>query len=169
MARAIRLIEKKTQTEAETQAESLGEILKAVSDNREAITQFLDILGELHKSGVLDIAQGVMKNRAQLGAVGFEFIKVANIPIILKNLIIGVQFLGRLDPKKTQTLMDSLSKGIEQAGQPEKEHKSMLGLLGMLRDPDVKASMSTALHFLQGMGAALSEHDTDAHKSEVRH
>jgi uncharacterized protein YjgD (DUF1641 family) len=162
VAKAIRLIEKKTLTDEEVQVEALGAIVKALSDNRQAVLQFLDILGEMHKSGVLDIAQGVMKNREKLGEVGFEFIKVANIPVMLKNVIMAVQFMGRQDPMKMQILIDSLGKGVDQAMQQDNETKSMFGLFGMMRDPEVRASLSMGLQFMKGMGTGLKDEKAGA-------
>jgi uncharacterized protein YjgD (DUF1641 family) len=156
MAKSISYIERKIPTEEEQQAESLADILKALSDNRQSILAFLDILKEMENSGLLDIIRGIMKNRASLGSVGMEFINVANIPSMLKNVIMASQFLGRLDPKDTAKLINGLDNGLRKAMQKEEESKSLLGMLGLLRDPNVRTTLSAGLHFLQGMGKSLN-------------
>jgi uncharacterized protein YjgD (DUF1641 family) len=156
MAKSISYIERKIPTEEEQQAESLGDILKAISDNRQSILAFLDILKEMENSGLLDIIRGIMKNRTSLGSVGMEFINVANIPSMLKNVIMASQFLGRLEPKDTEKLINGLDNGLKKAMQKEEESISLFGLMGLLRDPNVRTTLSTGLHFLQGMGKSLN-------------
>jgi uncharacterized protein YjgD (DUF1641 family) len=156
MAKAISYIERKLPTDEELQAESLADVLKAISDNRQAILAFLDILKEMENSGMLDIIRGIMKNRTSLGSVGMEFINVANIPNMLKNVIMASQFLGRIEPKDTEKLINGLDSGLKKAMKKEEESISMLGLLGLLRDPDVKTTLSKGLHLLQGMGKSLN-------------
>ncbi len=151
-------MKEKIPTEEELQAESLVEILKAVSDNRQAIISFLDILKELQEAGLLDIVQGIMKNRSNLGSVGFEFIKVANVPIMLKKYHpCRAVFLGRLDPAKTQKLISGIGSGLEQSMHKGEEPANLWGLLGLLKDPNVTASISTTLHFLRGLGEELNK------------
>ncbi|SEB48262.1 DUF1641 domain-containing protein [Paenibacillus sp. GP183] len=156
MAKAISYIERKLPTDEELQAESLADVLKAISDNRQAILAFLDILKEMENSGMLDIIRGIMKNRTSLGSVGMEFINVAKIPNMLKNVIMASQFLGRIEPKDTEKLINGLDSGLKKAMKKEEESISMLGLLGLLRDPDVKTTLSKGLHLLQGMGKSLN-------------
>ncbi|CAM3025257.1 DUF1641 domain-containing protein [Paenibacillus sediminis] len=164
MAKSINTIERRIPTEEELQAESLEQILKAVSDNRKAIVQFLDILKELQEAGALDIVQGILKNRNSLGFVGFEFMKVANIPTMLKNMIIVSQFLGRLDPAATQKLINGLDNGLEQSMKTEgKATRSVWSLLSSVRDPYVTSAMSTMLHFLRGMGEEFNKKEQGQH------
>jgi uncharacterized protein YjgD (DUF1641 family) len=156
MAKSISYIERKIPTEEEQQAESLADILKVISDNRQAILAFLDILKEMENSGLLNIIRGVMKNRTSLGSLGMEFINVANIPSMLKNLIMASQFLGRLKPEDTEKLINSLDNGLKRAMQKHDESISLLGLMGLLRDPNVRTTLSTGLHFLKGMGQSMN-------------
>jgi uncharacterized protein YjgD (DUF1641 family) len=167
MAKSIRAIERKIPTEAEVQAESLQEIVKVLSDNRQAIVSVLDVVNELQQSGAFDMARGILKNRENLESIGLEFIQVARIPGMLKNLILVMQFLGRLDPKKTEKLIGGLSVGLDQAMQTEEKPKNMWGLVSLMRDPEVMASISTALHFLRGMGSELNKKEQIQHEPSV--
>jgi uncharacterized protein YjgD (DUF1641 family) len=155
MAKSIRTIERKIPIKEEVQAESVQEILEVLSDNRESIVSFLGILKEVHEAGVLDIGHGILQNRRSLEKIGLEFINVALIPGMLKNIILFTQFLGRLDPKQTEKLIGGLGNGLNQAMQQQEKPTSMWGLFGQLRDPNVTASVSMALHFLRGMGEEL--------------
>lgn len=155
MAKPIRTIERIVPTKQEAQDEAVQQILDALSSNRDTIVSFLGILGELDQAGVLDIGHGVLQNRKSLEKIGLEFINVANIPGMLKNVILVSQFLGKLDPMRTEKLMAGLGKGLDQAMQEQEKPATMWGLVGQFRDPDVLASISTALHFLRGMGEEL--------------
>jgi uncharacterized protein YjgD (DUF1641 family) len=157
MAKSIRVIERKVPTEEEIREESLQDILKAISENRKAIVSFLEILKEVEAAGLLDFAQGVMKNRRHLESIGFDFIRVANVPVILKNVILATQFLGKQDPKNTEKLIKGITKGMENAAESEEDKpKSIWGLMGLMRDPQVMSALSSGLHFLQGMGAEMN-------------
>jgi uncharacterized protein YjgD (DUF1641 family) len=161
MAKPIRAIERKFPIAEELQTESLQEILKVLADNRQAIVAFLDVLNEVEAAGTFNIARGVLQNRSNLESIGLDFIKVAHIPSMLKNLILVMQFLGRLDPKQTEKLISGVGSGLEQAMREEQKPKNMWGLVSLMRDPDVMASMSTALHFLRGMGSELQKKEAE--------
>ncbi|MFT9846853.1 helical membrane plugin domain-containing protein [Aneurinibacillus sp. REN35] len=156
MAKPIRHIEYATPTEAEKQAESLTEILQAISESREAILIFLDILRDMQTSGALDIIQGMLKNREELGSLGIKFINVANLPIMMKNLIIASQFLGKMDPIQTERIFKGLQHGLEQAANPEDRHTTGIwGLAKSLRDPEINSALVAGLDFLRGMSREL--------------
>lgn len=63
MARAISEIKRQIPTEAQQQAASVEEILKVLSDNKNSVMAFLDIIKEMHKSGIFDILQGLLKTK----------------------------------------------------------------------------------------------------------
>jgi uncharacterized protein YjgD (DUF1641 family) len=157
MARAITRIEKRIPTQAEKQEESIREILQVLSDNRDSVVAFLDIMKELHKTGVFDIVQGVLKNKNDIGKVGFEFIRVAGIPSMLKNGIVAMQFLSKLDPLKVQMMLSGLSNGLEKATAPEENHTSVWGMVKALRDPEINTTVTSLLGFLRGMGEELNK------------
>lgn len=160
MAKPIRHIEYTIPTEAERQADSLADIVRAVSESKEAILTFLDILRDLQTSGALDIVQAILKNREALGPVSIKFIEVANLPIMIKNLIIVSQFLGKLDPVQTERVFKGLHHGLEKAAQPEERHPGIMGLLKSLRDPEINAVLGASLDFLRGMSQELhKEHE----------
>lgn len=181
MARPIKQIERHIPTEAELQAQSLGILLKALTDHTESILKMLDIVKELDQAGVLDIADAALKNRVPISAIGIDMIEGMNLPPLIKNGFTLIQVLGKLDPKELEKLIKALGAGLDHLGdlhsdssqtvyetdKPSKVGKKsshddgkppgMLGLLGMMRDPDVRSSLSVGLHFLKAMGGEFSK------------
>lgn len=181
MARPIKQIERHIPTEVELQAQSLGLLIKALTDNTESILKMLEIVKELDRAGVLDIADAALKNRIPISAIGIDMIEGMNLPPLIKNAFTLVQVLGKLDPKELEKLIKALGAGLDHLGdlhadssqqlyetdKPSKVGKKnshsddhppgMLGLLGMMRDPDVRSSLSVGLQFLKAMGGELSK------------
>ncbi|GEN35113.1 MULTISPECIES: hypothetical protein [Aneurinibacillus] len=113
MARAISEIKRQIPTEAQQQAASVEEILKVLSDNKNSVMAFLDIIKEMHKSGIFDILQGLLKNKNEVAKIGFDFVQVAGIPSMMKSGIVAMQFLRNLDPLKVHMLLNGLNQGLK--------------------------------------------------------
>ncbi|BCJ86163.1 DUF1641 domain-containing protein [Effusibacillus dendaii] len=165
MARAITHIEKQLPNPEQEQVQAIGQILEAVAESRDTLLMTLDILKELHASGVLNILQGILKNRQQIGAIAFTQLNQPGIHHGLKNLIGLAQFLGKLDPAQLQTMLNGVARGLEQSGTHAAETKP-IGLWNMgkmLRDPDVNASINMMLQFLRGMGEGINGNRSSVH------
>ncbi|PZE20584.1 DUF1641 domain-containing protein [Paenibacillus xerothermodurans] len=164
MANAISYIERKIPTQEQLQAEAMAEILQKLTENKRTIIWALDLLNELSEAGVLDIIQGIMKNRSTMAAIGLDFINIANIPTMAKTVIGFTQLLGRIDPKTTEKLITGMEKGLNAAMKPDVEPQGVFALMGMMRDPNVRAAMSTGLRFMQGLGEGLNQKEAEMKK-----
>lgn len=157
MAKAITHIEKQRPNQAEEQMQALTEILTAVSNNRQSILVFLDILKEVHAAGLLDIVQGVLKNRHQVGVIAISQLNQPAMHHMLKNGMTAMEFLGKLEPERLANTLNAVAKGVERFS--ETEEVKPTGLWSMtkaLRDPDVGISITAMMNFLRGMGEELS-------------
>ena len=159
MAKAITKIEKYIPSEAQQQEESIQEILKALSENKESVTSFLEMVKEAHESGVFDILKGLLENKKEVAKVGLDLINVAGAPSMLKNMIVTMQFLSKLDPLKTHMLLDGLNKGLERISVENESHTSMWGMVKALREPEINASITVLLNFLRGMGSEFDRNE----------
>ncbi len=161
MAKATTQIEKRVLSQAEQDARSLSELISAVAQQKDALLVFLDIIGELHASGALEIVQGALKNRQAIGAIGLDQLNKSGAQNLIKNSMSTLQFLGKLDPVKMETMLTSVAAGVEHAVQPaDEEPKQSVGLLKLmqqLRDPEVSASLMMLMRFLRGMGEAKQQ------------
>jgi uncharacterized protein YjgD (DUF1641 family) len=157
MATAITRIKKQIPTEAQQQAESVQEILKVLSDNKESLIAFLDVLKEAEKSGLFDIMQGILKNKTDVAKVAMEFVNVAGIPSMMKNGIVAMQFLRKLDPVKVHMLLNGLNQGMEKATAQNDNHTSVWGMVRAMREPEINSSLTVLLNFLRGMGTEFNK------------
>lgn len=154
MAKATWRIEKQQTSQVEQEAKALGEILGMIAKNKEAIMEFVEIVDELHKAGLLQIAQGILKNRQQIGLIGINQLNKSGAQRFIRNGMTAVEFLGKLDPDQLKQVLGAVSQGLAQA-HPSERPMGMWGMLSTLRDPEVNASVSMVMNFLRGMGQGL--------------
>jgi uncharacterized protein YjgD (DUF1641 family) len=157
MAKAIKHIDKKQPNAVEEQTEALGEILKLIAENREAITTSLEIIKELHTAGILDVVKGALRTREKIGVIAIEQMNQPEMHRTIRNGIYAMEFLGQLDPDKLKTLFNGISHGLEKTADDHHEKIGMWGLLKAMRDPGVNASLTTMLNFLNGMGEEIGK------------
>jgi uncharacterized protein YjgD (DUF1641 family) len=161
MAKAILNIERAAPAPQEQQANAIGEILAAITANKAALLQFLDILNELHKAGLLDIVQGLVKNLQQVGAIGIAQLNKTGAQHMIKNGMSAVQFMGGVEPKKLENLLNSVQRGLDRANRQTSEADKPLGIMDLfrlMRDDEVNASLRFMTNFMQGMGSGLKRH-----------
>jgi uncharacterized protein YjgD (DUF1641 family) len=161
MAKAIRQIEKNQKSEVEQQAESLQELLTMISKNSEAIKSTLEILQELQKAGILDMINGLLKTKDKVGVIAMDQLNQPSMHRTIKNGINALQFIGELDPDKMKRMMHGINTGLDHLNDEAQQNK--IGILKAMRDPNVKASISTAFSFLQGMGEGLENNKHGLH------
>lgn len=157
MAKAIRSIEKKISTDPIVQqTKDLQDVLQAVTDSKEALVVFLDILKEAHQSGILSILQGVLKARHEVGYLAIQQLNQTTMHHTIKNLMGVVEFLGKIEPDHLNRILNGVAHGLEKTTDIEngKTH-GIWGLTKDLRDPDVNSTLTTAIEFMKGMGEVL--------------
>ncbi|GAA0326056.1 hypothetical protein GCM10008967_15790 [Bacillus carboniphilus] len=159
MAKAIQQIERKQKNAEEERTEDLAAILTQIAENREAIQTSLMILQELHQAGILDMLKGLLRTREKVGSIAIEQINQPGMHNIIKNGMSAVQLLSSLDPNQLKQIFGGLSHGLHKAseGNEKKEQASMWGLMKSMRDPNVRTSLNTMVHFLNGMGEGLNQ------------
>ena len=82
----------------EEQAQAISDIVKALSDNRDAIVLSLDILKNLHEMGLLYAVHGLLEQRTEVGAIAIQQVNQPGMQHGIKNAMNVVKFLGSLDP-----------------------------------------------------------------------
>lgn len=158
MAKAIRSIEKKMSIDPiEQQTEALQDVLQAVTDSKEAIVVFLDILKEAHQAGILNIVQGVLKARHEVGYLAIQQLNQTTMHHTIRNLMGVAEFLGKIEPDQLNRMLNGVANGLEKTTDLHETGKSpgIWGLTKELRDPDVNSTLTTAIEFMKGMGEVL--------------
>ncbi|MDC3414723.1 DUF1641 domain-containing protein [Aquibacillus sp. 3ASR75-11] len=162
MAKATTQIEKKESNVEEERAEDIAAIMKQIADNREAIQDSLIILQELHQSGVLDMVKGLLRTREKVGVLAMEQINQPGMHNIMRNGMNSIELLASLDPDQLKTVFGGLTQGLQKASESIETNEQMgaWGMLKSMRDPNVKTSLNTMAHFLNGMGEGLNNKKT---------
>lgn len=157
MANPITRINRKVPTEAEIRAQEMERLAEGAAKSHPGLLMFMDIVQEMYEAGYLEIVQGMVKNREKVLPYAFDFIKVSGMPIVMKNVISGLQFLGTLEPQKVQRTMNAVSHGLNKSLDVDMdgENKGFFDLLKMMKDPDVNRSITMLLTFLKSMGQHL--------------
>ncbi|WP_461611891.1 helical membrane plugin domain-containing protein [Cytobacillus kochii] len=162
MAKAITNIEKYIKNKDEEKQESIQQVLDAVSENSEALITFMDILKELHEFGVLDIVQGALKNREEIGVIAVSQVNQPGMHHIMKNGMNAIQFLAKLEPDKMNTILQGVEHGIERLA--DTQNNKSLGFFGMgkaMFDPNVSLALGSMVNFMRGMGEGMNETGKD--------
>lgn len=154
MAKATTLIEKRELSRAEQDAQALAEIVGAVTQQRDAMLAFVDIVGTLHQAGILSLVQGILKSRHELGVMGINQLNKSGAQRIIKNGVSAMQFMAQLDPDRLKQVLGAVAHGLEQA-QPSDRRIGMWGMVNTLNDPDVNTALSVMINFMRGMGEGL--------------
>ena len=157
MAKAIRQINKSVPTEEELQLQAISDIMKAIGENRDAIVTSLDILKNLQDLGVLQAVQGLLEQRVDVATIALKQINQPAMHNTIKNAFNAIKFLGTVKPEQLQLILQGLSQGLERTSEnnQQHEHQSLWKMSKSLRDPDVKASLSTAIRISSRNGRSV--------------
>ncbi|MBG9450979.1 hypothetical protein ABE67_17075 [Cytobacillus firmus] len=159
MAKAIKQIELVQPSAEEGQAKDIAGLLTQLSQNREALSSAIDIIGQLQKSGILDIIQGFLHSKEKVAAIAIDQVNQPNMHNIIRNGFNTVDFLGSLDPQQMNIMMSAVTKGLDESSEVMKrnEKTGVLGLMKALRDPDINLAINSMLGFLKGMGREMGK------------
>ncbi|WP_077212829.1 DUF1641 domain-containing protein [Bacillus dakarensis] len=165
MAKAIRQISKSVPNPVTEQMQAVSELLNAITENKEVLLTTIDILKGLHEMGVLDAAKAMLEQRTDIGAIAIQQINQPAMHNTIKNAMNAFKFLGSIDPDQLQAILNGVSQGFDRSAEVLKngENQSLWKLGTSLRDPDVKASLSTMMEFLHGMGEAFNQDPKNVH------
>lgn len=168
MAQAITRINKKVPNKAEEREQSIQQILEKVAENRETIFIALDVFKGMSDAGLLQIADGILKNRQKVGKIAITQMNQPGVHHLVKNIIQGLKFLGSLDPGQVETLLNGLKglargleRGMNEAG--GEKAPSLWTMLKDARDPEIRASLNLFMNFLKGMGEELQSDANPVH------
>lgn len=163
MAKPIRQIRRTESTPEERQAEALADLIKAISENRSAILDTLEILGHLHEMGALTAVKSLLAQRHEVGVIAIQQLNQPKMHNTVKNLITAAQSLGNIRPDQLQKMLQGVANGLEASKNAtvDGHAPTLWELARTVRDPTFRSSMATMLGLVKGMGEAL--HDDSPH------
>ncbi|MCA0986887.1 DUF1641 domain-containing protein [Guptibacillus algicola] len=155
MAKAIKSIKKIELSEEERRAQDLKEIEDALIDNKEALLETLEVVGHMKDRGVISVLNGMFGEGDRVLKVLVDLLSTKENTMAIKNLLLLVGALGRINVKELEPLMERLNNGIENVSEHEEVHHKTgyLDLIKALKDPEINRSLSILLLFLKGMGS----------------
>jgi uncharacterized protein YjgD (DUF1641 family) len=127
----------------------------APADHAEALLAAYDVLQQLHERGILDL---VRSGLAAGDEVLEKIVDGANTPETtraLRNLLVGRQVLGRIEPQWFQGIFQAIPDGFARATADRHEPIGLWKLLRRATSKDSLSGLSAAVCFLESVGRHL--------------
>ncbi|MEH7119887.1 DUF1641 domain-containing protein [Neobacillus vireti] len=159
MAKPIKVIQKTELTEEQKKMHSLEKLLSGVSQNTDSLLETLNLIQELHDSGMMEALGSLLKAKEKAAKIAVGQLTRQPVTNMINNAMAAGGILTELDPETTSKLAKSLTAGLKKAEQGL-EVDSKLGLFDLmkaLKDPDINRAVGFGLNLLKGMGEGLKE------------
>ncbi|MFT9849742.1 helical membrane plugin domain-containing protein [Aneurinibacillus sp. REN35] len=157
MAKPTTVVNRNEPTEAEKQAQSLGELIGFVAKNGEALQETLRIIQLLHESGALEVIGGLIESREKVMEIGVSQLSKPTMTRGVNNVMGAVGMLGELEPDTVKKVFEGIVNGMQHSAEEVRAGKKtgMMDLMKAYKDPDINRAMTVMLGFLKGMGQKL--------------
>jgi uncharacterized protein YjgD (DUF1641 family) len=159
MAKPIKVIQKTELTEEQKKMQSLENLLSGVAQNEDSLLETLNLMQELHDSGIMDALGSLLKAKEKAAKIAVSQLTRQPVTNMINNAKAAGGILTELDPETTSKLAKSLTAGLKKAEQGLKAD-SKLGLFDLmmaLKDPDINRALGFGFNLLKGMGEGLKE------------
>lgn len=152
MAERITEIKRMQKSPEQVKAESLNEVLDAISENKDSILKAIRLVKVLDEAKILDALNGGIKGRQVIiNKIAVELNKDIYTGL-LSNMASLVFLLGDLNVKDLSEMLNKLNKGMHVANQASPNSKTTIrSLMGVLKDDDMNRSLTYMLNLLKGM------------------
>ena len=159
MAKPIRSIKRIELTEEQKKEQSLESLLTEVAENKDSLLETLDLLQELHNSGILDGMNSLVKTKEEVAKIAVGQMTREPVTNMINNAMAAGGVLTQMDPEMTKKLMGSVAKGLEKAeqGLQSNSETGVLDLMKALKDPDMNRAITFGMNLLKGVGEGLKE------------
>src|SRR5699024_497993 len=153
MAEAIRKIKRMDVPEEKIREDNVEDVVRKVSDNKDAILNGIDILATLHEQGMLDLLHALIKRKDDALENILTELNKPQYAESLKNIGQLVFLLGDIKLDEIQYFTDKTNQGMAEASAVETDEiTSYMALFKALKEPEINRSVTMLLHFLRGMG-----------------
>lgn len=152
MAEPIRKIKRMEIPEEQIVDENVAEVRKAISDNKDALLNGIEMLTAMNNSDLFMAGSAMINHRKEITKNVVQEINKPQYEGALHNLGQMLFLLGDLNIDKMEEFTGRINSGIEQmSNTKEDEQTSYVGLLRALKDPEINYSLTMLLNFLKGM------------------
>ena len=146
-------------TEEQKKEQSLESLLTEVAQNKDSLVETLDLLQELHNSGILDGINSLVKTKEEVAKIAVGQMTREPVTNMINNAMAAGGVLTQMDPEMTKKLMGSVAKGLERAEQGLQSNSTtgILDIMKALKDPDMNRAITFGLNLLKGIGEELKD------------
>jgi uncharacterized protein YjgD (DUF1641 family) len=159
MAKPIHIIKRTELTEEQKKEQSLESLLSEVAENKDSLVETLDLLQELHNSGILEGINSLVKTKEEVAKIAVGQMTREPVTNMINNAMAAGGVLTQMDPEMTKKLMGSVAKGLEKAEQGLQSNSTtgILDIMKALKDPDMNRAITFGLNLLKGIGEELKD------------
>ncbi|ULT59362.1 DUF1641 domain-containing protein [Neobacillus drentensis] len=159
MAKPIKIIQKTELTEEQKKMHSLENLLSGVAQNKDSLLETLNLIQELHDSGIMDALGSLLKAKEKATKIAVGQLTRQPVTNMINNAMAAGGILTELDPETTNKLAKSLTAGLKKAEQGLKADSKLglFDLMKVLKDPDINRALGFGFNLLKGMGEGLKE------------
>jgi uncharacterized protein YjgD (DUF1641 family) len=127
----------------------------APEEHAEAVLAAYELLGEMHKQGVLDILRGALSAREEILGTLAENASTPEAIRAIRNLLFWRRILGSIEPEWFRGIFQAIPEGIALATAERNKPVSLFALLRRLMDKDSLRALAAGMDFLQSFGRHL--------------
>lgn len=112
MAKPIKIVQKTELTEEQKKMQSLDYLLSGVADNKDSLLETLNLLQELHDSGIMDALGSLLKTKEKAAKIAVGQLSREPVTKMINNAMAAGGILTELDPETTGKLAKGLTNGL---------------------------------------------------------
>lgn len=159
MANPIQTIQKTELTQDQIKIQSLENLLSEVAHNKDSLLDTLNLLKELHDSGIMEALGSLLKAKESAAKIALGQITRKPVTNMINNAMAAGGILTELDPETTSKLAKSLTVGLQKAEQGLKADTKLglFDLMKAIKDPDINRAFGFGFNLLKGIGEGLKE------------
>ncbi|WHY89572.1 DUF1641 domain-containing protein [Neobacillus cucumis] len=159
MAQPITMIKKEIPTKEELESEKLANLQTQLAEKEEALNKLMDLVGELHDSGMLDSANAMLQAKEKIAEIALHQVNREPVTNFINNFMSASMAFTDFQPEQTKKLISGVAAGIEEGTEFVQSNKKVgvFDLMKALNDPDINRAVGFGIHFLKGMGKSLKE------------
>lgn len=159
MGKPITLIAKEESTQEQLKSQTLDRLVDDLSNHSDGLRQGMELLQELHDSGILDIAVALLQAKEKVAKIALDQVGRQPVTNMINHVVAAASAISETEPDTTKKIVKCLSNGMAQAeASLEMDNKVRpFQLLKMLRDPDINRSIIFGLNLLKGIGEGLKD------------
>jgi uncharacterized protein YjgD (DUF1641 family) len=159
MAKPIQVIQKTELTAEQIKMQSLENLISGVADNKDSLLETLNLLQELHDSGIIEGLRSLLKAKESAAKIAVSQLTRKPVTNMINNVMAAGGILTELDPETTSKLAKSLTTGLQKAKQGLKDDTKLglFDLMKAIKDPDINRALGFGFNLLKGIGEGLKE------------